>query len=227
MMKKQTAMEKSKSIETTLSDSLESPLTDLAIDYSELSLDSFLDNEAIKEIPIVKSVVGLIKGGLKVREIFFAKKLLTFLKSFHSGKISSNKREAFQSKFKIDSKYRNEVVEQLMVLNERFLEVEKSKILANLFLAHLNDKYDWPTFQSLAVCLNNLHLSGIELLKELEKEEKPFYKGFDQGSEEEALLTGSGIVLRWGTHLRINGHGQTIYYYGIKGDLDFEPPSQE
>ncbi len=215
---------KEKSIEKIVQEGLVSPTIDLTVDYAELALDSFLDNEVVKEIPIVKSVVGLVKGGLKVREIYFAKKLLAFLKEFHEGSLEPSKRIEFQSKFKEDKKYRDSVVEQIMILNERFLEIEKSKILANLFAAHINGKFDWENFCDLSVCLDNLHLRGVKLLHDLEKQEEPFYEGHNSGSEEEALLSGAGIVLRWGTHLRINGHGQYLYYYGIKGDIDFEFP---
>lgn len=216
-----------KTIEKVVQETLLSPSIDLAVDYAELALDSFLDNEAIKEIPIVKSIVGLVQGGLKVREIFFAKKILTFLREFHNGKLETYKLDEFQSRFKDDKKYREFVVEQIMILNERFLEIEKSKILANLFAAHINGKFDWEGFCDLSVCLDNLHLKGIKLLHELENKEQPFYEGFNTGSEEEALLNGAGIVLRWGTHLRINGHGQYLYYYGIKGDIDFEFPKSK
>jgi len=213
-----------KNIEKALEEGLESSAIDLTIDYAEMALDSFIDNEIVREIPIVKTIVGLIKGGLKVREVFFAKKLLTFLKEFHSRKIEDSKLSEFQETFKTDQKYRESVIEQILVLNERFLEVEKSKILANLFLAHINEKFSWDSFKDLSVCLNNLHLRGVKLLEDLEKKPEPFYEPLDHGSEEEALLASAGIILRWGTHLRINRHGQFLYIYGIKGDLDYKFP---
>ncbi|MDF2431294.1 MAG: hypothetical protein JWP44_925 [Mucilaginibacter sp.] len=96
---------------------------DLTIDYAELALDSFLDNEAIKQIPIVKTFVGLVKGGVKVHEIFFAKKLLTFLQEFHSGNIEPEKVEHFRNNLK----YRNEAVENLTIMIGRFVDVQKAK----------------------------------------------------------------------------------------------------
>ncbi len=52
-----------KKIEKAIELGLKEPTFDLAQDYSELGLDSFLDNEIIKEIPVVKTIVGVIKGG--------------------------------------------------------------------------------------------------------------------------------------------------------------------
>lgn len=200
---------------------------DLTIEYAELALDSFLDNEIIKEIPIVKSIVGIIKGGIKIREIHFAKKLLTFLKEFHSAKLDDSIRIEFQQKFKSDTKYHNSVVEQIMILNERVLEIEKSKILANLFTSHLNNKFNWNDFLSLSYCTERLNLIAIDYLDEISKEEKPFYKGYSQFDDNAAFLIAAGVAQQWGTHLQITAHGQYLYFCGIKGEINYHFPKQD
>lgn len=222
-----TEKQNEKSIEKTIQNGLESNTMDLTVDYAELALDSFLDNDAIKEIPIVKSVVGIIKGGMKIREIHFAKKLLTFLKEFHSAKLDDSIRIEFQEKFKTDTKYRDSVVEQIMILNERILEIEKSKILANLFTSHLNKKFGWKEFLSLSYCVERLNLTAIEYLNEIANEEKPFYKDFSQFDDNIAFLISAGIAQQWGTHLHITGHGQYLYFYGIKGEINYNFPKPE
>ncbi len=218
---------KNKSIEKTVEEGLISPSIDLAVDYSELALDNFLDNDAIKEIPIVKSIVGIVKGGMKVREIHFAKKLLSFIKEFHSGKLDQSKMTKFQEKFNTDIKYRNSVVEQIMILNERFIEIEKSKIIANLFAAHLNEKFGWQEFKSLSYCVDRLNLSSLDFIEEMSKEEKPFYKGYSQFDDNVAFLISAGMAQQWGTHLQFTAHGIYIYFYGIKGNINYEFPKSE
>jgi hypothetical protein len=218
-----------KSIEKAVKEGLENPNFDLALDYAELALDTFMDNDAIKEIPIVKSVVGIFRGGLKIREIYFAKKLVTFLKEFHKGTLSEEKKEDFKRKFNSDDKYRDAVVEQIMVLNDRFLEISKSKILANLFLAHLNSKFDWEAFLSLSYCVERLNLSAIDYFHEIADLEKPFYKGYSQFDDNVAFLISAGIGQQWGTHFQITTHCIYLYFYGIKGEIDhvFEDPKED
>jgi hypothetical protein len=211
-------------IEKAVEEGLKAPAFDLAQDYAELGMDAFIDNDAIKEIPIVKTVVGLIKGGIAVREIFLAKKLLTFMKEFHSGKLKDEKKEAFLQKFNNDKKYRESVVEQIMVLNDRFISVEKSKVLSNLFQAHLNDKFDWEGFCELSECLDKLHTSGFKVLEDGSKSGWHFatYEGKDGGG----ILFSAGVCIIHGNHYSINAYGQYLYYYGIKGDIDFSFPEQ-
>ena len=102
---------------------------DNSLDYAEIDIDAFVNNEILKEIPIVKTVVGAVKSGLKIKEIHFTKKILTFLNEFHSGDLSPEKHLAFQKKFESDKKYRAKVLEQIMIVNDNFTQVEKSKII--------------------------------------------------------------------------------------------------
>lgn len=53
-------------------------LTDVGTDFTEIGIDLFLDNEIIKDIPVVKTIFSLVKTGLAIRERCFAKNFLTF-----------------------------------------------------------------------------------------------------------------------------------------------------
>ena len=215
-------------IEKAIEEGLKAPAFDLAQDYAELGLDAFMDNDAIKEIPIVKTVVGLVKGGIAVREIFLAKKLLTFLKEFHSGKLRPEKRITFLQKFHADKKYRESVVEQIMILNDRFVSIEKSKVLSNLFQAHLNDKFDWEGFCELSECLDNLHTRAFKILDDSANSNDPFhFVTQEQNKDGGGVLFSAGICVIHGNHFSINAYGQYLYFYGIKGDIDFTFPKHE
>jgi hypothetical protein len=218
-------MNNTNSIEKVIKKGLETPIFDTIEDYAELALDSFIHDEIIREIPIVKSIVGVVKSGFKIREIFFAKKLLTFLSTYHNGTLKREIRDSFISKFNSDSNYRSAVVEQIMVLNDRFLEVNKSKIYANLFMSHLNEKFDWNTFRSLAHSLEVLNLFAIDYLDKLANIQNPEmkFKGdiYPAKSTEASFLISAGLAVLWSTRLHVNNHGQYLYYYGVKGDIDF------
>lgn len=228
-MAKKTKNPNSRSIEKSIRNEIVTSTLDLATDYAEFSLDSFLDNDAIKELPIVKTVIGVVKGGLKIREIFFVKKLLTFLKEFHSGKISEEVRSEFNSKLNTDTKYRNAAVEHLVILNERFLEIEKSKILANLFAAHINKKLDWELFQHLSISLEGLHIRGIQILKEAAESDSPFHFSIGDHTKVggDGMLSSAGLTFTYNGAVKINIYGKYLYYYGVKGDIDFDLPDSK
>lgn len=194
---------------------------DTALDYAEIGLDAFVSDDVLKEIPIVKTVVGVVKSGLKIKEIFFAKKILTFLKEFHSGKLPKDKFDKFQEEFTTDEKYRGKVMEQIMVFNDSFLQAEKSKVYGNLFAAHLNDAFGWNDFCNLSFCLNQLNMYGVSLFDDMAEFGRPFYGAIDHDTKGRyPLLSNSGTISIWGNHLDITPYGLYMYHYGIKGKVD-------
>ncbi|MEZ2339021.1 hypothetical protein AB6735_25470 [Mucilaginibacter sp. RCC_168] len=121
-------MDKDNSVEKFVNDELIKPTFDLSIDYAELVLDGFLENDVLKSIPFIKTGVLLYSSVLKVKEAFIIKKLLIFLQAFHKGQLSDDEINTFQNKFISDVSYKNKVIEQIILMNERFISLEKSKI---------------------------------------------------------------------------------------------------
>jgi hypothetical protein len=209
-------------IEKTITDGLINPTFDLTIDYAELALDNFLDNDAVKEIPIVKTLVGAIKGGIKIKEIFFAKKLLSFLKQFHDGNIDEKQLNEFKEKYESDTSYRNAIIEQIIIYNERFVDVKKSVIHANLFKAHVLKLIDWKDFLTLSAMLDNLYLESITSLIALSKEKRKYYAAKPALPMETILLVYSGLVV-WmhnGDFVLATIFGVYMHIYGIEGNFE-------
>ena len=205
------------SFEIIVDNGLIDPTLDLTIDYAELALDEFINNSVIKEIPIVKTFVGLIKVGLNIKEIFFVKKMLTFLKEFHTGSIGEQNLMNFKNKFHIDRQYRSHVVEQITLMNERFISVEKSKIYANLFVAHVNELLDWNNFIVLSAILDNMNLNAIPALKVFGQ--RPDYSINLVAFDSLYFLQASGLVLRSNNgSYTLNSFGIYFYHYGILAD---------
>lgn len=61
------------------------------------------------------------------------------------------------------------VVENIMVFNDRFLEINKSKISAQLFKSYIEGNIDFNEFVSLNISLDKIHPDSYLFLKELEK----------------------------------------------------------
>lgn len=186
---------------------------DLTIDYAEIGLDTFLDNNAIREIPFVKTVVGIVKFGLSVKEMFDLKKLLIFFKELNDNTISEEKLNSFKSKFNTDEKYRNKVVEAIVLWNERYLDINKSRILANLIKAHIEGNLTWDELNDLSPVLDTIHPKGFKFIKKMSEQN---WVNHGRNHDYEPLMYSCGIGLRHGTSFTISKMGQDLYYYGIK-----------
>ncbi|MCK4665066.1 MAG: hypothetical protein KAT68_19515 [Bacteroidales bacterium] len=189
---------------------------DLTIDYSEIGLDSFIEDGILKEIPLVKSILSFYNIANSVIDRHKTQKILSFFKEFHSQSINKEKLNNFKNKFNEDVNFQNRVVELIILLNERFLHVEKSKILANLIIAHIEEHISWEKLLDITFVLDNIHPNGFDFLKKMSIQKYPWSSNEFRFIEEESLMFACGIGLRQGNRFQITEMGKILYDYGIK-----------
>lgn len=199
-----------------------SPTIDLSVDYAEIFIDDLMENEALKEIPIVKSIVGVIKGGVAINQFWFAKKLLTFIKEFSSNKASRDQVENFKVKINNDPKFGKRIAEQLMIHIDRHIEITQTKILANLFRSYLNEEISFEQFFNILISLDSLHPSSYNFFFELEKSNYEFgheTENSDRKWEIESLITSSGLgeeTSGFWHGFKLKEEGVLLFKFGIK-----------
>lgn len=92
----------------------DSGLNSMLQDYSELAIDGLIDDGFLKEMPLIGSIVGLIKFGNSLRKHSAAKKLYKFLFQIHS--IPTEKRIAKINEINNSQKYQSSVGEMILEL---------------------------------------------------------------------------------------------------------------
>jgi hypothetical protein len=216
--------EKSNSVSKQLFDEVLNPTLDLSVDYSEIYLDDLIDNEALREIPIIKSVVGVVKGGISINQFWFAKKLLTFIREFNQRTIEPEKLEKFKSNLQTDPKFGKKVAERLMVFIDRNIEITQTIIISNLFAAYVDEKMSYDQFKNIVTTLDKLNPKAFDSFFKLEKIDfvinETNRKSIDpRDFENEALITGSGFGLEtssWFHGFQLTDDGRKLFDYGIK-----------
>jgi Phosphoglycerate kinase len=209
------------SLDKQFTDELLAPTIDLGIDYSELFIDALTFDETLKEIPIVKSMVGVVRTGKSISQLFFAKKILTFIKEFNSGRIEHEKLLAFQQRMHQDQRFRERVTEQVMIFNERFLDTRKAKVSAQLLVAYVNQKIAYEDFIHLNVDLEKLHPKSYAYVGSLH--DKGFAISEDDNAggkdyEAQSLLLSSGLAHEtssWSHGFELNESGKKLFEFGI------------
>ena len=86
-------------------------LDDLLIEYAQIGLDGLL-GVAGSELPVVKSLIGAIRGSIAIRHRLFVRKLLDFLAGFRN--VSEWERGDMVSRLEADSSYGRRVGEHLI-----------------------------------------------------------------------------------------------------------------
>jgi hypothetical protein len=196
------------------SNELTSGTFELPTDVIEFGLDQFMKNGIAKEFPILNAVASAYNITASYVNKNNAKKILVFLQEFNSGNFDEIKFNQFVHKMRTNQNYRDEVVETIILLNERFLKTEKSKILANLVVAHVNGKLSWPEFSDIAYILELVHPKCFYLLKEMANQ--PYWRSqIIQHPADEALIIAAGIGHREGNSFAIVDLGQKLHDFGL------------
>ncbi len=149
---------------SAFNDSLTSEIILTATDLGEVALDSFLESGIIKDIPLLSTVVSLFKIGHSVGDAFYIKKLATFINEINRNVIEAEKLEKYKKLIHENPKKFKKDIEFILVLINRFIDSEKSKYLAKLYVAYLEEKIDWKDFVKYSQVIDQLFNTDLEVI---------------------------------------------------------------
>lgn len=148
----------------SFSDSLKNETTECLSNIIEVGLDSILDDGFIKDIPFISTAVSLYRIGNSIRDRHNLKKLAVFLQEINSGCQSEGKRHEYAEKFCTEPKFRNNELEYVLILIDRYIGYNKPKMLAKLYLAYLNSIVSWNEFCAYTEIIDRFLPGDGELL---------------------------------------------------------------
>jgi hypothetical protein len=157
-------------------------LGDLTVDYTEIALDRLqdrlTDDEVLRELPIIKTFVGVARAGLSIRDRLFISKVGRFIESREQH--STEERENFARALDADPKLRERLQEAIILLLDQFDDLDKAVLFARAFSAFVRNEiesfYDFRRYGEIIKAANVVHLRNlyVELAKE-EGENRPIY----------------------------------------------------
>ena len=141
-----------------------SDLTNVTANLTEVALDQILKQGLLRDIPIVGSIVGVGRAVVSISNHLFLKKVFRFLAKLND--VSPEERAEFVEKLETDAGQRQKVGEKLILLLDRFDDLQKADLLGKIFKAYIKGTIDYIKFQKLSTALENM---GIHNLPELKK----------------------------------------------------------
>ena len=142
-------------------DSIKEELIDIVGELSEVGLDTITEDEGLKSIPFISTAISLYKIGTTIREKHHLKKLVAFIMEINKN-IDNDKREKYIKKFNENKKFRKKELEYIIIILDRYLNHDKSKWLAKLYIAYLSNNLTWIEFLQYSEIINNF-LPGDEI----------------------------------------------------------------
>lgn len=151
-------------IEESMLESISSSaLSSIAVDGSEFLLDTLIENEALRSIPVLGSIVNFAKGSLQIRDAIFSKKVALFLSKL-------NDLDAKQRKDFIDNNYRDPksakklggtLIEVLDHLNES----AKALYIGSIFKSFVQEKITEDEMKRAFRVIDRIFLEDLYHLK--------------------------------------------------------------
>lgn len=146
-------------------------ITDIAEDYTEIGIDIFIENDLIKEIPIIKTLVNIFKIGKNIRDKNLLKQTLIFMQEFNKDNIEEEKLKKYKNEIENDRKKCEEELERVLWLLNSFIDKEKSIMLSRFFKEYVRQTITWDEFCEYSEIINRLFVQDIKILREIYLEE--------------------------------------------------------
>ena len=145
--------------------SLNEQIQDVLVELGEAGLDSFLDDEIIKQVPVLSTLTGVYRIGKGVWELNLYRQMVFFLKGIQDNTVEEDKRLSVIRRFKEKpSKERNKELEYIILIVSRFVENNRSRLLSKLYIAYLYGRIEWNQFVSYSEIIDRLLPGDVEEL---------------------------------------------------------------
>lgn len=154
------------SLSLSFGNSLTEEVSGIAGEYVELGLDALTEDGLFKEVPFVSSVVSVYRIGKSIRERHHIAKLISFLNEINKEIADEEKRQKYREKFASNEKFRNQELEYILILIDRYISFDKPQMLAKLYLAYLDGTIIWEEFTMYAETIDRFLPGDWELLDE-------------------------------------------------------------
>lgn len=179
------------SLALSFGNSLTEEVYGIAGEYAELGLDALAEDGIFKDIPIVSTAMTVYRIGNSIRERHHVAKLISFLNEINKGIADEEKRRHYREKFASNDKIRNQELEYILILVDRYISFDKPQMLAKLYLAYLDGEIIWEEFTMYAEVIDRFLLLDCRTLV---SEATTFYTLRDGGADIILRLVALGLM---------------------------------
>lgn len=180
-----------KDLAFSFGESFSEEVSDCLGELAEVGLDSIMEDGLLKEIPFFSTAISLYRIGKSIHERHHLVKLAAFLSEINKGAANETDRQKYREKFQGNEKFRNQELEFILIIIDRYLGFEKPKILAKLYLAYLQDNLSWDQFTIYAEVIDRFLPGDFNMLKSADS----YRTERDIGTDSLQRLIALGLVI--------------------------------
>ncbi|WP_027330330.1 hypothetical protein [Marinimicrobium agarilyticum] len=151
---------------------------ELVLEGAEIALKQCVEDSVLKDVPFVGTLVKLYGIGGSIRDRLYAAKINRFL--FCLSDVSMEQKDRMKESISAREMESDKLSQKILLALETQTDVEKSEVIANLFIAYLDRKISFSNFRRAIDVTANCFLDDLnEFLK------RDGFQGFMQKTFEE------------------------------------------
>ncbi len=152
------------SFTTSLIKSIGTDIGTIAGEFFEVGIDSLCDDGLLRDIPFVSTVASVFHIGKTIRDRHSILKLAAFIEQINQSIVDEEELEKYKMQFEANEKQRNNELSHLLIVIDRYIGMDRPRMLAKLYLAYLRQEIQWPELLSYAEVVDRLLPNDYELL---------------------------------------------------------------
>lgn len=158
-------MEENNYLVESFGNSIGADIAEFAGEAIEFTLDTCVGEDGIlKDIPFVGTALKLCNITSKVQEKYSFYKLKAFIREINAGTASPEELEERKQKFLSKAEFRQQELEYILILIDRYVSFDKATMLAKLYLAYLDGEIIWEEFTMYAEVIDRFLLLDCRTL---------------------------------------------------------------
>jgi len=178
-------------------------------DLAEAGLDQLLQDGFLSDVPVLGTLIRVIRTAGSVRDLLLAKKLGRFLVALQ--RVPLEERQAFLNSL-VTRAERRRVGEALLLLLDRLDDMDKPELVARIFRAFMRGQLDRTTFQLMASAIDRLHLPNLAALIAFYSDQVSLPSGTPSDRDVYQALSFAGLV-----RVEARGNGGGMFHPSMAG----------
>jgi hypothetical protein len=134
-------------------------IKEIAIDFSELALDSLTDDGILKDLPVIGTLVRIAKATRSMSDFIFANKIKRFIEA--SEQMPFEKKEQFRAILDAKPELRQKAGEVVVMALNSADDLKKAGIIGKLFSHFILNEIDFETLRRLLVAVNRAFIDDL------------------------------------------------------------------
>jgi hypothetical protein len=153
-----------------MSEQNDRPLLEASLESAEVIVDAVVNDEVLKEIPVVSIAISICKGIESIRNRVFAAKLQSFV--FGLGQNHEVLAAKYRRKIEESPEDARHVGETLFMILERLSDLDKADLLAALFRAYIDNVITSEDLRRMAQAVDMSFMDDLRALFAVERHPK-------------------------------------------------------